>query len=201
MRIEFAAQKRLWIALAGIVVIASAALTYNVTGSRHDDTAQGLTAPPESAQPQQSNSGHADPMEIVKALRQRLEINPNDAEALFMLGNSHMMIREFDKAENMYTRLLEINPKVLDARTNNALIQVQRKNYDAAIKLLKTNLELEPNNAASIYNLGAIYADYTNQREQALTLWDTWLKTNPDDKSIADEVNKRLSQLRGPAQR
>ena len=199
MRTDFVASQRGWLILIGMILIAAIASIGIFTQSKNK-TLQGLTAPPVSEAELQAAAkkadGHADPMQVVNALRQRVELNPEDREALFSLANSYMMIRSFDQAEELYKRLLVLDPKQLDARTNYALIKVEQKNYDEAIKLLQANLKLAPDNAESAYNLGMIYAGYKNQSKQAIALWQDWLKANSSDTDVANEMKKQLDQLR-----
>lgn len=198
MRTDFITSRRTYLILIGGVLIAVSAVI-GIFAQPKNTTLQGLTAPPVSEAELQAaakkTDGHADPMQVVNALRQRLEMNPEDREALFSLANSYMMIRSFDSAEELYKRLLVLDPKQLDARTNYALIKVQQKNYDEAIKLLRANLAVAPDNAESVYNIGMIYAGYQNQTPQAIALWEQWLKTHTPETDVAKEIKKQLELL------
>ena len=202
MRTDLIVNRRAYLILIGVVLVAAAG-ALGVYAQPKSPPIQGLTAPPVSeaelqAQAKQGD-GHADPMQVVNALRTRVEANPHDEEALFSLANSYMMIRSFDKAEELYKRLLKMDPKKLDARTNYALIKVEQKNYDEAIKLLQANLALAPDNAESVYNIGMIYAGYKNQSQQAIALWEGWLKANSGDTDVVNEMKKQLDKLRQAA--
>lgn len=163
------------------------------------DPIVGLTNPPAEVvkhneeQQAKNTSQHADPMLLVQALKKRLDENPKDMEALSMLGNAHMMIREFDKAAELYERLVALNVKELDARTNLALIRVQQKRYDDAVALLKENLQYSPDNGPSVFNLGIIYLDYLKQPNEASALWEPWLERNGGD-PVGEQMRTMLSR-------
>lgn len=199
MRTDMTVNRRAFLLLIGVVLVAAAGVL-GVYAQPKSVSTQGLTAPPVSEAELQEQAkkgdGHADPMQVVNALRTRVENNPHDEEALFSLANSYMMIRSFDKAEELYQRLLKMDPKKLDARTNYALIKVQQKNYDEAIKLLQANLAMAPDNAESVYNIGMIYSSYKNQNQQAIAFWEGWLKTSSGDPDVVNEIKKQLDKLR-----
>lgn len=188
------------------IIVVMVAVVIALVSTREEpqrDPLAGLSKPSEEVikhneeQQAKNTSQHADPMLLVQALKERLEKNPKDVEALAMLGNAYMIIRDFDKAGELYERLVAINVKELDGRTNLALIRVQQKRYEDAANLLKENLEYSPNNGPSIFNLGVIYLDYLNRPQDASALWEPWLARNAND-PMGEKMRAMLGRYQNP---
>lgn len=192
-------QKGAMLAMIVVMVAVVIALVATREESSSRDPLAGLSKPSEEVvkhneeQQAKNTSQHADPMLLVQALKERLDKNPKDAEALGMLGNAYMIIRDFDKAGELYERLVAINVKELDARTNLALIRVQQKRYEDAANLLKENLDYSPDNGPSIFNLGVIYLDYLKRPQDASALWEPWLARNAND-PMGEKMRGMLSR-------
>ncbi|MEO5657983.1 MAG: hypothetical protein ABIO65_11590, partial [Nitrospiria bacterium] len=71
---------------------------------------------PDAAADRRLPPGVQNPMAEIMALKARVEKNPKDVEALIALGNANMMISRFEAAQELYSRVLAIQPKNLDVR-------------------------------------------------------------------------------------
>ncbi len=160
------------------------------------------TLSPSSGQSGQSPSavnrplpaGTRNPMEDVMAFKARLDKNPNDLEALVALGNANMMISRLDAAQELYVRALAINPKDLDVRTNLAIAYKYGGKPEQAFAQLHKNLEIDPNNDSTLYNLGFLYLYDKQDRKKALEIWKKWLALYPNAPAAAD-VSKQVAQI------
>ncbi|WP_455383172.1 tetratricopeptide repeat protein, partial [Salinispira pacifica] len=61
------------------------------------------------------------------------------------LGNNYLAKKENDKAEEMYSKAIDINSSFASPYLNRANVRVQAKKYDAAIDDYVTYLGLKPN--------------------------------------------------------
>ena len=140
-----------------------------------------------------SDMDSSNPMQQIQFLRELLNESPDDEMALMGLGNASLMIRRFDDAASLYERLLEVNPKHLEARTNLASIRLEQGNAEQARSLLEKNLEISSNHAPSLFNLGVVYLEL-GDHPQAVNSWKQWLVANPGS-SFAGEIKRRIDEL------
>lgn len=73
------------------------------------------------------------PAAAALAWRTALDLWPNDAVALFGLGNVQFAAQEYEAAEATYRSLLRIDPEILVARNNLALALAEQQEFDAAL--------------------------------------------------------------------
>jgi tetratricopeptide (TPR) repeat protein len=59
-----------------------------------------------------------------------------------------------DQADAAFRRVLEIDPDDVGAKVNLALVYLQQRRYDEAVRLCEAVLAAEPYNATALYNLG-----------------------------------------------
>lgn len=134
------------------------------------------------------------PLEALRALKMRVDQNPQDLQALISFANANMMVERYQAAAELYTRALAINPKDLDVRTNLAIAYKYVPKVDQAIVELKKNLETDPQHNASLYNLGFIYAFDKRDFKAAAELWKKWLALYPNAEG-AEQVKEYLVQM------
>jgi tetratricopeptide (TPR) repeat protein len=68
---------------------------------------------------------------------------------------------------------------------------IQKQEYNDAIAEFDKVLELNPNDAATHYNLGIVYADYLNDKTKAILHFKRYLAINPNDKD-AERAKKYI---------
>lgn len=86
------------------------------------------------------------------------KIKPNDFALLVKFGNAYFDLKEFETAEKWYLLALEQKEDV-NVRTDLGITFIERKtpDFDRAEKELRTALESNPKNEATVYNLGVAY--------------------------------------------
>ena len=78
------------------------------------------------------------------------------AELAFQQGNVLMMLGQMDKAIEVYSRAIKLNPNYADAYNNRGVTYVEKGNLDHAIEDFNTAIDLKPNYAA-YNNRGSAY--------------------------------------------
>jgi tetratricopeptide (TPR) repeat protein len=82
----------------------------------------------------------------------------------------------FDKAIELYDRVLAIKPNDTDTLTNKGIVLIKQQKYDDAIAIFNKVLELKPDNVPSLYHMGLALEnkgeryDGTLYKNQALEL-------------------------------
>ena len=75
---------------------------------------------------------------------------------------------------------------------NLGVFHIQRQEYSEAIVEFDKVLELTPNDPATHYNLGIVYADYLNDRTKAIKHFKRYLLGTPKDDKDAERAKKYL---------
>ena len=109
---------------------------------------------------------------MMKALKESIELNPNDANSHFFLGREYLLGRDIDKAESELLKSFELNNKLRDTPRLLAQIYIRKQDWNKAIHYFNEDLSRpgtqEPQQvynwlALSYYNLG--------NRDQAEIEW------------------------------
>jgi WD40 repeat protein len=93
-----------------------------------------------------------DTRSAIKLYEQVLEINPNYFRALFEIAEEYLLIKNFAKAVETYTRAYKVAPIPTEANFTQALVSYGHKlitqgNFELAKKQLSKALEIQPDNA------------------------------------------------------
>ena len=75
---------------------------------------------------------------------------------------------------------------------NLGVFHIQRQEYSEAIIEFEKVLELTPNDPATHYNLGLIYAEYLNDKPKAMIHFKRYLMTTTKDDKDADRAKKYI---------
>jgi len=118
-------------------------------------------------------------------LQKMIEDNPEDANALYLLGISYLKKNMLPEAEEALTRTAEIIPKFAGAYHHLGLVSKEERELEKAIQYYEKALELEPKRADSLYNIGLIFFEL-NRIPEASAYFERALEINPDDAEILE---------------
>lgn len=104
---------------------------------------------------------HAGEMELVSALMQKVQENPNDAGALTALGQHFLDHSEWAKAEGFLARAVVAAPSDPEPLYMLGMAQYQQQSFAKAGESFERLVELGSHPAAR-YNLGILYRHYLN---------------------------------------
>ncbi|KAJ8366163.1 hypothetical protein SKAU_G00149940 [Synaphobranchus kaupii] len=106
-----------------------------------------------------------------KQLRRVLELDPNNAHMMVLLGLKHADYGEYKKAEELMERAMELEPNKPYVTQYVAKYYRNNGKVDESISLLKRALERTPDSAFLHHQLGLSYDQKTaNNREEANNL-------------------------------
>ncbi|MCP4765945.1 MAG: c-type cytochrome biogenesis protein CcmI [Gammaproteobacteria bacterium] len=185
-----------WMTLVVLLAIPCASIAlYLVYGDyRVIDNPQLTQAPPpqsQTAAPQMSLD------EMVVAIEKRLQENPDDAEAWFMLGRTHMAKQEFDAAVNAFRRsdtLMADEPGILFALADALAMQNNGSLLGEPETLLQRGLQRAPRFPNGLW-LAGMAAEQRQDFKKAHHYWSLLLPMITDDTAAADEVRSLLASL------
>ena len=131
-----------------------------------------LRPPTSSIQPQPGHSG-ADILNMVRALEQRLATTPDDAEGWYVLGNSYMTLKQYDKAAAAYATLRKLKGDQADLLVRHADALAMSQGGALAgepEQLILFALERQPDHPVALW-LAGIAADRRGDIQAALRYW------------------------------
>jgi tetratricopeptide (TPR) repeat protein len=90
-------------------------------------------------------------------LKQLVRIDPNDFQAWTELGTAFLATKNFEEAERAYEKSTEIRPKFFLGLMNLGRVRLMTNQFDAAIPVLKTAVEVQGTSASANFYLGEAY--------------------------------------------
>ncbi|MDB4157833.1 sulfotransferase [Candidatus Pelagibacter sp.] len=119
-----------------------------------------------------------DPIGSINYFEKSIFYDQNNFVAMNNLATSFKKITEFGRAENLYKKIMKINPKYIPAIHNYANLKKHHMMYTEAIDLYNQALKEEPNNNVIRYNLATTLqglGSYEDAKKEILKI----LKINP----------------------
>jgi len=135
--------------------------------------------------------------EMVVALENRLQQNPDDAEAWFMLGRTHMGKREFDEAVKAFQRsnqLMADEPGILFALSDALAMQNNGILLGEPEALIQRGLQLAPRFPNGLW-LAGMAAEQRQDFKAAHQYWSLLLPMISDNAESTNEVRELLASL------
>ncbi len=90
---------------------------------------------------------------------------PNEPKVWNSLGIAYMEVFEYEKAESAFRRALEVDKKFTEARLNLGVMYFRKKDYENALREIRTALADEsfPHKHIAFYYLARVYKAIDNQ--------------------------------------
>ena len=124
---------------------------------------------------------------------QAVDIDPEDAEALFLLGQTYEAQGDLDAAADAYKRSLRADISQSRVQYNLAIILKSQGDIDEAIENLEIAIRIDSEFVGARLALGDIYAESGNA-EDARTEYETVLEMEPFGLDL-DDVRRKLDAL------
>jgi hypothetical protein len=134
----------------------------------------------------------------VGALKQALEKNPRDLQALVRLGNFYQDAGKFDMAVDYYARALAEDPKQVDARTDRGICLREMGKPDEAIAEFRHSLQIDPRHWQSWLNLGIVSLFDKHDLETAAAAFGKVEEIHPEYPGLA-ALKDEVRRARNPA--
>ena len=135
-------------------------------------------------------------MQEVQRLRQYVEENPQDADAVQMLANLNYDIQNWSRAAELYGRFLELRPDDPDTMTDLGASLRNMGQIDQALAQFRRVRELAPDHWQARYNEILVLAFDRNDpaaARGALAELKSIQPQNPDVERLEAEIEKRFA--------
>ncbi len=122
---------------------------------------------------------------------------PDDTDALLAIGSALILSRDYDQAEKVMHRLLELQPDSYPAHLNLGNVWMDRQNYDKAIEEYRAMMKAAPDQSFGPFILATAY-EAKGDKQQALEYYKqaASMRKSPgptDFPELAREAIERLS--------
>jgi aarF domain-containing kinase len=120
------------------------------------------------------------------------------AEALKAEGNAFLKTKDFAKAEECYTKAIELHPTVEAYYTNRCLVRTNQRKFDEAIDDCRAALKLNPKSAKAYGRMGS--TQYQAGRfALSVEAYEAALEIEPGNSTYQAGVEAAQSAVKGPA--
>ncbi len=128
----------------------------------------------------------------------QLKTDPNNADTLKKVARIYESTHQFKDASDYLGKAVAVNPKDVAARTEMASCLYYNGDVDGAISQLQQGLNVSPNDANSLFNLGMIRWKGKNDSAGAVQAWQQLLKSNPKlETGKKAQVEKVIAEAKG----
>lgn len=134
---------------------------------------------------------------LEKIYRQKMELEPNNAEVLSNLGAIMQKQNKYDEAIKYYNQSTQIDPSSVNTRLNMGTLYQQKKDFESAIAAYDSILTLYPNNVMANLYRAQCYAAM-GQNEKALNGFKTVLSYDPNNKEAKNLMLETIRTSMSP---
>lgn len=146
---------------------------------------------------QSPQSPHSPDMrDVIDRITQRVEQQPDDAEAWFMLGRAYMNISEFDKAAQALRRSHDVVPDNTEVMVRLADALAMTRNGEMRgepTQLLARTLDLDPQHPQALWMMGLAKRDLGDYAG-AIISWEKLVEQLQSDPRSQQEVRQLIAQ-------
>lgn len=131
----------------------------------------------------------------IGSLEKAVENNPQEDSIKYKLAQAYQEAEQYEKAENMYKELAEVNPDEAKVYYNTIMQMYDKANMpDEAIAAAKDLVDLDPQNADAVYNLGYMYVKEERFKE-AVDVFKRAIELRPSFEYAYMNLGYSYSQL------
>jgi tetratricopeptide (TPR) repeat protein len=128
-------------------------------------------------------------------LRARLQVNPEDVDALLSVGYVYVEHHAYSKARGYYMRAAEVAPDNVEARTHLGTVAYFLGHLDEAMHHYEQALALDPDYAPAYFEMGAALRFGRHDLAGAVKAWEHFLALDPDAEE-ADRIRQLIAETR-----
>lgn len=133
-----------------------------------------------------------------------IDLNPRDAEAVYMMGRLELQEDNMDAALMRFQEALRIDPAHAGSLHYSGVVMQKKGKLDEADELFRAAIAANPRYARSFNSLGLMYYE-TGNYDQAIAVFKEGVRLSPDDADLhhnlglayltVNEVDKAVDEL------
>ncbi|HEY7214428.1 MAG TPA: tetratricopeptide repeat protein [Thermoanaerobaculia bacterium] len=132
----------------------------------------------------------------VQQLKEYVEKNPNDADAVRQLANLNFEIRNWPRAKELYDHYLKLRPNDPEVIVDLGVTYRETQHFDQALERFRQARKLAPENWTALYNEVVVLAFDLKRYDEASSVLEDLQRMqpgNPDVAKLADAVARQRS--------
>ncbi|MBL7049281.1 MAG: tetratricopeptide repeat protein [Nitrospira sp.] len=134
--------------------------------------------------------------EAIKSLEKSVSYRPG-AYAYYQLGLNYKAIKDYEKAEAVYLKLLELFPNHPYANYDLGFIYRETGRFDEAIVQYEKALQIDPENLYALSDIGYVYKE-RGQLQKAMVQYQKVLQYDPSQKYALWDIAVLYEELGMP---
>lgn len=142
---------------------------------------------------------HADSSEYEEAITQRklaLKYNPNDANALFVIGTYYERLNDYENAEKYMLQALKLKDIPLDYEYQKlGMVLNRQERYKEAIEAFKVSVKENPENVSSAFFIVTTKDHYYADIDSKIKVYEDFIERYPNS-PFKNFAKHRLSELK-----
>jgi predicted Zn-dependent protease len=130
-------------------------------------------------------AGEGPAMEDINRLKALLEQDPNDHQATLQLANLNYDIRNWQRAQELYQRYLELQPPTPDVLTDLGVTYRGLGKFQEALRQFERAQELQDGHWQSLFNEVVVLAFDLREQQRAQEVLQRLRALQPDNPEVA----------------
>ena len=158
----------------------------------------GWLGDPQAIQKQEVQQTAANIEQHIPQLLQHLQQHPEDGQGWLALGQSYIMIRDYDKASQVYAQLYAVQPDNLEILLNYAdTLAMSRDGQFSGepAHLVEKALAIAPDHPETLWLAGLVQSE-AGEYQQALSYWQTLIRLLPADNPSLARIQAMVANTR-----
>ena len=123
-----------------------------------------------------------------------LKNNPNNFQAIFLLGSLFFQIKNYNEAVKMLAKALSMQPKNISVYQNLGATLVEIDEFQKAIEVLTKASKIKPDHEGILYNLGNAYKGM-GEYDKAAECYEATTKINSKNTKALNNLGNVFKQL------
>ncbi len=133
---------------------------------------------------------------VTQQLTNQAEQNPKDPGAALKLANYLYDQRQYDKSIEWYQRVLALDPKNVNARTDMGTAYFYTGRAQDALEEYRQSLQIDPKHEPTLLNTIIVNLEGTHDVAAAQAAWEKLRKVNPNNPQLAS-MKEKIDAARG----
>ncbi len=133
---------------------------------------------------------------VTQQLENEAAQNPKDPEAALKLANYLYDQHQYDKSLEWYQRVLGLDPKNVNARTDLGTAYFYLGRPKDALEQYRKSLQIDPNHEPTLLNTIIVNLEGTHDVGAAQAAWERLRKVNPNNPQLAS-MKEKIDAARG----
>ena len=124
-----------------------------------------------------------------------LKIDPNNFDAVFLLGSLWFQMKNYSNAIRMLTNAINLKPKNINAYQNLGVLLIEIGESQKAVQVLAKASMIQPDHSGVLYNLGNAYKDL-GKLVKAVSCYEKTIKIEPRNTKARNNLGNVYKSLR-----